>query len=84
MDVRLLRIAGIAVLMLSLAGCGSQQKLKPSAGQKMPVTPAMARTTPTPVELLDPPPIARPERVNEVLTRSQEREDDRFDLPPPG
>jgi hypothetical protein len=33
--------------------------------------------------LLTPPPIARPERVDELLRRSEEREEDRFDLPPP-
>jgi hypothetical protein len=73
-----------ALLLVSLAACGSQQKLRPAEGQSLPVKPAMAAQTPTPVELLTPEPIARPERVNEVLRRSEEREEDRFDLPPPG
>jgi hypothetical protein len=34
-------------------------------------------------ELLASPPIARPQRVDELLRRSEERADDRFDLPPP-
>jgi hypothetical protein len=33
-------------------------------------------------ELLAPPPVGRPGRVDELLRRSEEREDDRFDLPP--
>ena len=33
-------------------------------------------------ELLTPPPVGRPGRVDELLRRSEEREDDRFDLPP--
>jgi hypothetical protein len=48
----------------------------------MPVAPAMAARAPTTEELLTPPPIARPQRVDEVLRRSEVREDDRFDLPP--
>jgi hypothetical protein len=49
----------------------------------MPPAPAMAARAPTTDELLTPPPVARPERVDETLRRSEEREDDRFDLPPP-
>jgi hypothetical protein len=33
-------------------------------------------------ELITPPTIARPERLDELLQRSEERHDDRFDLPP--
>ncbi len=43
----------------------------------------MARTTPTADELLTPPPYARPERIDELMKRSQPREADPFDLPPP-
>jgi hypothetical protein len=49
----------------------------------MPVAAAAASTAPTAAELLEAPPIARPERVNELLKRSEERREDRFDLPPP-
>jgi len=42
----------------------------------------MANRVPTPEDLLEIPPIARPERVDEPLKRSEPREDDRFDLPP--
>ena len=36
-----------------LAACGRQVDLKPAPGQPLPVKPLMARTTPTPNELLE-------------------------------
>jgi hypothetical protein len=76
------RLPVIACILL-LAGCGSREPLRPAAGEQMPPAPAMAARAPTTEELLTPPPIARPQRVDETLRRSEEREDDRFDLPPP-
>ena len=79
-----IRYTGLAAaLLLPLAACGDRQELRPAPGQSMPVAPAMAAKTPTIAELLEAPPIARPERVNELLKRSEERREDRFDLPPP-
>jgi hypothetical protein len=49
----------------------------------MPVKPLMARTTPTVQELLTVPPYAKPDRVDELVKRSQPRASDPFDLPPP-
>jgi hypothetical protein len=69
-------------LLLVLAACGSREPLRPAAGQSMPARPLMAAEAPTTEELLTPPPIARPQRVDEGLKRSEAREDDRFDLPP--
>ncbi|HEY1145242.1 hypothetical protein [Allosphingosinicella humi] len=74
-----LMLAGALVL---LAGCGGRDGLKPAPGQSAPVAPAMASRAPTTDELLTPPPIAAPEREDELLKRSEPREDDRFDLPP--
>ena len=70
-------------LFLLLAACGSREPLQPQAGESLPVAPAMAAEAPTVDEMLEPTPIARPERVDELLRRSEERRDDRFDLPPP-
>jgi hypothetical protein len=67
---------------LLLAGCGKAEPLRPAAGDSMPVAPAMSAEAPTTDELLAPPPIARPGRQEDSLRRSEEREDDRFDLPP--
>ena len=74
------RLAVLAAL--SLAGCGLREPLRPAPGQQMPPAPPMAVRPMTTDELLAPPPVARPGRVDELLRRSEEREDDRFDLPP--
>lgn len=67
-----------------LAACGNMEPLRPQAGEGMPVKPAMAAKAPTTDELLTPPPNARPARQDDGLRRSEEREDDPFDLPPTG
>jgi hypothetical protein len=67
---------------LLLGACGLREPLRPPPGQHMPPAPAMASRALTTDELLAPPPVARPGRVDELLRRSEEREDDRFDLPP--
>ena len=68
---------------LALVACGRVAPLKPAQGQSLPVKPAMAQTTPDSEQLLTPPPYARPERIDELMKRSQPRRADRFDLPPP-
>ena len=75
------RIATLS-LLLALAGCGLREPLRPAQGEQMPPAPAMASRAMTTDELLEPPPIARPGRVDELLRRSEVREDDRLDLPP--
>lgn len=67
-----------------LAACGNVEPLQPRTGQATPPKPAMAVRAPTTEELLTPPPTARPERQDDGLRRSEEREDDSFDLPPTG
>ena len=71
-----------AVGILLLAACGEREDLRPAAGQALPPQPAQAAKPQTTADLLELPPIARPERVDEPLKRSEERKDDRFDLPP--
>ena len=70
------------LLPLALGACGLREPLRPAPGQQMPPAPAMAARPMTTDELLTPPPVARPGRVDELLRRSEEREDDRFVLPP--
>ncbi len=72
----------IALLALALAACGLREPLRLPEGEAAAPPPAMASRPLTTDEMLTPPPIARPERVDELLRRSEEREDDRFDLPP--
>ncbi|MBA3676036.1 MAG: hypothetical protein H0W74_01360 [Sphingosinicella sp.] len=77
-----MRIAALGAFSL-LAACGSRQPLQPAPGQKLPPQPAVATSPQTTTQLLEIPPIAKPERIDEPLKRSEEREVDRFDLPPP-
>ena len=76
------RFAFLTLALLASA-CGLREPLQPPPGQSLPVAPAAAAEPPTAEALLTPPPIARPERVDELVRRSEVREDDRFDLPPP-
>lgn len=74
------RAALIACLLL--AACGSMRDLRPAPGESLPVAPYGAETTPTPKALLTPTAQQRPDRSDELLTRSEERRSDEFDLPP--
>jgi hypothetical protein len=74
---------GIGTALLALCGCGRISELEPAPGQSLPVKPLLARSTPTPEQLLTPPAYANPERVDEIVRRSEPRRTDRFDLPPP-
>jgi len=65
------------------ASCGRVAELQPAPGHALPVKPLMARTTPTVKDLLALPPNARPDRVDELMKRSEPRPADPFDLPPP-
>ena len=70
------------LLILTLGACGQVAPLRPLPGRSLPVKPLLASTTPTVNELLELPPQAKPKRIDEILTRSQPRRADRFDLPP--
>lgn len=76
---RILIVAGTA---LALAGCGQTAQLTPAPGTTLPVRPLVATKTPSVAELLALPPQAKPRRIDELLTKSQPRRADRFDLPP--
>ena len=71
------------LLIAALAGCGRVAELEPAPGKSLPVRPLMARSTPDADQLLTPPPYARPDRVDELVKKSEPREADPFDLPPP-
>lgn len=73
----------VPVTTVLIAGCGRQVDLQPAAGQSLPVKPLMAKTTPTPAQLLAIPTYAKPDRVDELIKRSEPRPQDPFDLPPP-
>jgi hypothetical protein len=73
----------LPLAIAALVGCGRVADLKPASGHALPVKPLMARTTPTAQDLLTLPPYAKPDRVDELVKRSQPRAADPFDLPPP-
>ena len=68
--------------VLPLAACGQVEPLLPAVGARAPVAPAQSARAPTTEEMLTPPTMARPVRQEDTLRRSEEREDDPFDLPP--
>lgn len=72
----------VTAAALMLAGCGSARDLRPAPGEALPVAPYGADATPTPADLLTPTAQQRPGRSDELLTRSDERRGDEFDLPP--
>jgi hypothetical protein len=78
----MIRLAAI-LLALALAACGNRVDLKPAAGQSLPAAPVGRADRPTAEELLTRTQQAAPKRSVELRTRSEEREDDPFDLPPP-
>ncbi len=77
------RFVVIAVALL-LAACGKLGPLTPTAPDRTPPRPADALVPPTPEQQLKLAPQAAPDRIDDPLKRSEERKNDRFDLPPPG
>lgn len=77
-----MRTALALVSLLALAACGQKSALEPAPGAALPPAPYGAKAQPTAEDLLALDPTAVPERSVELRTRSEEREDDPFDLPP--
>ena len=69
-------------MRIRLLDCGQKSALEPVAGNSLPPAPYGAEVQPTADELLALDPEAAPDRSVELRTRSEEREDDPFDLPP--
>lgn len=80
--MKLTRVISLAAA-LALNGCGREADLRPAKGELLPVKPLLAKTTPTSNELLTIPTYAKPDRVDELVKRSEPRPQDPFDLPPP-
>ena len=70
------------VLVVTLAACGQRANLEPQAGKSLPPAPYGAENPPDAEQLLKLEALAAPERSVELRRRSEEREDDPFDLPP--
>jgi hypothetical protein len=82
MTRRLLAIASLPISLSLLAACGQTAGLEPLAGRTLPVAPTGSDVQPTSEDLLALDTQAAPERSVELRKRSEEREDDPFDLPP--
>jgi hypothetical protein len=72
----------LALSFAALAACGRVADLKPAPGHALPVKPLMASETPDAEKLLTPPPNARPDRIDELVKKSEPRKPDPFDLAP--
>jgi hypothetical protein len=78
------RLALVVVPLVLLGACAQKKDLKPVANASLPVAPYGSDHKPSAEELLQPDPQAAPQRSVELRTRSEERQDDPFDLPPEG
>ena len=78
-----MRLALATLAVLTLAACGQRAELETYPGEGLPVAPLGAEAPAEPEELLERDAQAAPERSVELRRRSEEREDDPFDLPPP-
>ena len=75
-------VVGAVLSAALVAACGQVAELKPSAGHELPVAPHGREDRPGANALLLPAPQASPERSVELRSRSEQRKDDPFDLPP--
>jgi hypothetical protein len=76
------KACSVLLLAVLLAGCGARRELQPLAGRSLPPAPYGREDKPRPDVLLTPPVQAKPQRNIELRSRSEDREDDPFDLPP--
>jgi len=74
----------LLALALLLAACGKQGVLAPKPPRPAPMAAIGAPVAATPEQMLVLPPQSAPNRVDDPIEKSQERPDDRFNLPPTG
>ena len=78
-----LQTTGLLILTaLILSACGNRGSLEPPKGKSLPPAVYGESVAPSGEELIEPSSQARPERSDELLRRSEKRQDDKFDLPP--
>ena len=77
-------LALVLIGLAALTGCGESAELKPRAGKQLPIAPYGRGDRPSPSKLLEPNPQASPVRNVELRQKSENRQDDPFDLPPDG
>jgi len=79
----MMRRVFVVAVLLGLAACGQKTDLTTAPGQKLPPAPYGREEQPAFDALIQPPTQAIPERSVELRKRSEPRDDDPFDLPPP-
>ncbi|MDX1703715.1 MAG: hypothetical protein R3235_05425 [Altererythrobacter ishigakiensis] len=67
---------------MALGACGQRADIEPLANASLPTAPFGSEAKPEAEQLLELETLAAPERSVELRRRSEEREDDPFDLPP--
>jgi len=72
----------ILPLLAMTAACGSRAELRPTEGMGQVPTAVAAQAPETPTQLMTPNTQSQPDRQADLITRSVERKDDPFDLPP--
>ena len=72
----------VFAVCIAAGACGQKTMLEPATDASLPQTPYGSTVQPEADDLLEPDTLAQPERSIELRTRSEEREDDPFDLPP--
>ena len=77
----MMRYAPLLALLL-LGACGLKGPLEPVPPAAMPVAQRGQTVAPTPAQMLVVPVQAAPQRVDDPVQKSEERPDDRFNIPP--
>jgi predicted small lipoprotein YifL len=77
----MMRYAPLLALLL-LGACGLKGPLEPVPPAAMPVAQRGQTVAPTPAQMLVVPVQAAPQRVDDPVKKSEERPDDRFNIPP--
>ena len=77
-----IRTVVLVLLALGIAGCGKVGDLQPRNGNSLPPKAYGQKSEQTAEALTTPSVQARPGRTDELLRRSERREEDPFDLPP--
>jgi predicted small lipoprotein YifL len=72
----------VVIGLILLSACGARGSLQLPPEKTPPSVTESSAATPSAADLLKTTPDTRPQRVDEVLRRSEKREDDPFDLPP--
>ena len=75
-------LLALALASVALGACGQRADIEPLANASLPTAPFGSEAKPEAGQLLELETLAAPERSVELRRRSEEREDDPFDLPP--